>query len=160
MPWRKGLFLGGLLTGLAGGIPIAGFVAAHLSSDIVEKARREARRDWQLAQAVVSRQELAPGEAITYDGLTLRPFPARMLTSSLIRPDDGPRIYNQLATAPIQAGELVRWGFVPPRPMQLELEELQIAAECEHALESQPDADELERTVDQIRERMIRGSAR
>ncbi|NMO15774.1 hypothetical protein HPC49_03450 [Pyxidicoccus fallax] len=142
------------------GLPFFGLVGGVVSYFIVKNAEREARRDWELVPVAVADRELLAREVVTFEDIARRSIPAALLTPSLIRPDDAGRAMNQQLVVPVKAGEPLRWSFLAEGEQGARLEMRAITEECQRAFDLLPNAPKPERTVEEIRERLLSGGSR
>ena len=102
-------FVAGLLAGLGLGVFVGGLAAGVIASARVKGAEAEARKGWMLAPVVVYAENFAAGDVTTFDGISQRSVPEKVITTSVVKPDSAKYIVNQRVAVPVVAGEVALW---------------------------------------------------
>lgn len=154
-PLHKGMLAGGIVVGLGVGLVVGGFGAGFAAFTLVKKAEKEARAGWVLVPVVVAARDLEPGEPVAVTDMQQRSVPEQLVTSSVVRPESATFLVDQKLSVPVQQGEPLRWTYFATAAEKIKPEEVRLSEECQRALDQQPGRPELDRTVTQIRERLV-----
>lgn len=158
-PLHKGMLAGGIVVGLGVGLVMGGVGAGFLAFTLVKKAEKEARAGWVLVPVVVAGRDFEPGETVPFTDVAQRSVPEQLVTSSMIRPDSTAYVIGQKLSVPVRKGEPMRWAFFAAATEESRFEEDRLSEECQRALDQQPNRSKPDRTVKQIRERLVAGGA-
>ncbi|MFP2904418.1 SAF domain-containing protein [Pyxidicoccus sp. 3LFB2] len=162
-PTSKGLrlLLGGVFVGLMMGLPLTGLVGGILAHVLVTEAADDARKGWELVPVIVASKALASGDPVTYEAIAERRLPARLVTSSFVKPDSARYIVSQALIAPLAAGEPLRWGSFEVGAPSFKAGAPQVLGEeCKRAHDARPAASRPEQSAEQIRARLLEEAPR
>ncbi|WP_164007038.1 SAF domain-containing protein [Pyxidicoccus trucidator] len=153
--------LGGILFGVAAGLPLSGLVGGFVMYLLVKDAETEARQGWELVPVVVASKALAAGDLVTHETMAQRLIPAQLVTESVVKPDSAHFLVDQTLTAPFAAGEPLRWGYFEVGSSSFNASAPQVLTdECKRAQASRPDVSRRERTAEEIRARLLKKGPR
>ncbi|HVG57193.1 MAG TPA: SAF domain-containing protein [Hyalangium sp.] len=93
------------------------FMAAlsMLASACAEAGAAEPHPD-ALVPIVVAARDLPAGTVVTFDDLLQRGIPARLVTSSIVKPESASYVVQQPLMLPLLAGDPVQWSFFQLSP--------------------------------------------
>jgi pilus assembly protein CpaB len=99
---------------LKGKIPLLvalgmGLLAGVMAFSAIKKKEADARRGWNLVNAMVAEQDIREGSTITGEMISSRPIPEQFVTSSVVKPDTVSYVLNQKVLVPLQAGDMLLW---------------------------------------------------
>lgn len=70
---------------------------------------------------LVAAVDVPAGAVVTLKMVSQRAVPARLVTSSIVKPDSATYVINQKTTRPLLTGDVVTWShFVAPAPRAVE----------------------------------------
>jgi hypothetical protein len=163
-PQKKKIILA-LIAGLATGGLGAGLIAGFVSYVVLNLEEGRLQRGWNLVPAVVAARDIAPGEEVAFAAMAQRSVPEQFITSSVVKPDSAAYVQNQVAVAPLNAGDPLYWGFFlttrqSPGPGPASRGDPEVWAACDAALAASPAMPRRERTPADIRARLMREERR
>jgi hypothetical protein len=150
-------FVAGLIAGVMGTWVFAGIA----SYKVVKFEEQRLQRGWKLVPVVVAPRALEPGTRMTFAEMAQRPMPEQLVTSSVVKPDSGAYVENQVLIVPLSDGDRLHWAFFSrtrtglfggPGPWSIRDPALWEA--CDAALAASPTT-RRERTPADIRARLV-----
>lgn len=96
--------------GLVVGVGLSGVLAFSVSYVLVKKAELDARRGWNLVPVMVAARDLAPGEVVSLDALSLRSIPEQLATASIVQAESASYLANQPLLVGVSKGAPMRWS--------------------------------------------------
>jgi Flp pilus assembly protein CpaB len=89
-----------------------------LASACAEAGATEPNPD-ALVAIVIAARDLPAGTVVTFDDLSQRSFPARLVTASLVKPESASYVINQPLKLPLLTGDPVQWEFFQQSPKEV-----------------------------------------
>ena len=64
-----------------------------------------------LEPVVVAATDIAAGEKVTFERISQRSVPKRLVSASHVKPDSASYVVNQTTRVPLLAGQVLMWGY-------------------------------------------------
>lgn len=111
----RGRLIGGLLLGTLAGCFVGSVATAPFAYVSGKKKMAPTRRAWGLTPVVVYGEPFTGTDAVTFDHISQRSFPAHTVDDGMVKPDEAAQLIGRHVIGRMKANAPVRWVDLAPK---------------------------------------------